>query len=35
MRIRFFKLQFEKLIENNEFSFKFNVVDNDENVHVC
>ena len=29
---RLFKLQLEKSDENNKFSFKFNVVDDDENV---
>ena len=30
----FFELQFEKSDENNEFSFKFDVVDDDENADV-
>ena len=31
---RFFELQLEKSNENSEFSFKFNVVDDDENADV-
>ena len=31
---RLLKLQLEKLNENNKFSFKFNVVDDDENADV-
>ena len=31
---RLFKLQLKKLNKNNEFSFKFNVVNNNENVNV-
>ena len=31
---RFFKLQFKKSNENNKFSFKFNIVNDDENANV-
>ena len=31
---RFFKLQFKKSDENNKFSFKFNVVNDNKNVNV-
>ena len=31
---RFFELQLEKSDENNEFSFKFNVVNDDKNTDV-
>ena len=31
---RLFELQFKKSDENNKFSFKFNVVDDDENADV-
>ena len=30
-----FELQFEKSDENNKFSFKFNVVNDNENTDVC
>ena len=31
---RFFELQFEKLNENNKFSFKFDVINDDEDADV-